>query len=70
MVHQCVVSCVREELVVGLSLIHPEVRAIEMSYVFVEGQVTYVGISEGSTATYTPNDKHYLDDGSNDVRTC
>ena len=46
------------------------VTAIEMGYVFLEGQVTYSGITEGSNASYSANEGYSLSDCSSGIRVC
>ena len=60
------IGCDPDELVAGVDM----VTAIEMGYIFLEGQVTYSGISEGSNATYTPNEGYSLSGCSSDIRVC
>ena len=60
------IGCDLDELAAGVDM----VTAIEMGYVFLEGQVTYSGISEGSNATYTPNEGYSLRGCSSGIRVC
>jgi len=60
------IGCDPDELVAGVGM----VTAIEMGYIFLEGQVTYSGISEGSNATYTPNKGYSLSGCSSGIGVC
>lgn len=66
MMHHSVVGCDPEELVEGINMATP----IEMGHSFLQGRVTYEGISEGSTANYTASEGYYISDDSSSVRTC
>ena len=65
-IYNFAIGCDPDELVAGVGM----VTAIEMGYVFLEGQVTYSGISEGSNATYTPNKGYSLGGCSSGIRVC
>ena len=60
------IGCDPDELVADVGM----VTNIEMGYIFLEGQVTYSGISEGSNATYTPNEGYSLSGCSSGIRVC
>lgn len=62
----CFVGCDPDDLVDGVS----NRENIVMGYTFREANVTYSGISEGSTATYTPHEGYSLSIGSSAMRTC